>query len=200
MDGDRFRASQPSSRRVVNGSSEGRSAGGYRREEEEERHAPIAEPREDMRPSEAPVRPAPARAHRPWPLIILLLVVILGVVGWFAWSQLKSEDTGIKSDKYQALFLSNGQIYFGKLTVMSDTYFKLTDVFYLEKAAQSEDSTETVTTQPVQASLRKLGVKDVHGPEDAMFVSRDQVLMYENLTDDGQVVKAIDQYKQQAQQ
>ena len=194
MDNDRFRASQPSNRRVVNGSSDGRQAS-YRREEEAVQT--VRQPEEE-RVERVPAPQQPPKPRRLWPLFVVLLVIVLAAAGWFGWSHLRNSETGIKADKYQAVFLSNGQIYFGKLTLMNDNYLKLTDVFYLEKAAET-DATSTSTTQPVQASLRKLGVKDVHGPEDAMFISRDQVLMYENLTDKGQVVKAIDQYKQQAQ-
>ena len=42
--------------------------------------------------------------------------------------------------------------------------------------------------------LQKLG-SELHGPEDQMVINRDQVQFWENLKDDGQVVKAITTYK-----
>jgi hypothetical protein len=60
-------------------------------------------------------------------------------------------------------------------------------------ATSTEKSDEQTTTG--DKKLIKLG-KEVHGPEDAMIINRDQVQFYENLKSDGEVAKLIDQYKQ----
>ena len=36
---------------------------------------------------------------------------------------------------------------------------------------------------------------ELHGPEDVMYVSREQVLFWENLKDDGKVATAIKDYQ-----
>lgn len=42
--------------------------------------------------------------------------------------------------------------------------------------------------------LIKLG-DEIHGPEDEMILSKDQVLFYENLKTDGKVAQSIEKYK-----
>ncbi len=44
------------------------------------------------------------------------------------------------------------------------------------------------------SQLIKLG-EEVHGPEDAMIINRDQVLFYENLKPGGKVSQLIQNYK-----
>ncbi len=101
--------------------------------------------------------------------------------------------SAVKSKEYQAVFLTNGQVYFGKLTNVNASYVKLTNIYYLQvqQAVQPTNSKDTAANQ--QVSLAKLGV-ELHGPEDVMYVSRAQVLFWENLKTDGKVTKAIQDY------
>lgn len=111
----------------------------------------------------------------------------------------KSESELIKKDKYQAVFLSDssGQVYFGKLKSLNSKYYQLTDIFYVKvDNAVQPDKTNT-SSQNI--SLAKLG-NELHGPEDFMYISRDKVLFWENLKDDGQVVKAITEFKKNGSQ
>ena len=129
---------------------------------------------------------------------VIIAVVALGLVvgGWVAWQKLAPADSGIESSKYQAVFFTDGQIYYGKLTVLNDRQYKLTNVFYI--LSQNENKTanadgETAETQN-NAQLIKMG-NELHGPEDAMMINRDHVLFYENLKPDGKVTQTINQYK-----
>jgi hypothetical protein len=78
----------------------------------------------------------------------------------------------VDADRHQAVFLTNGQVYFGKVKTISKQYIDLRGIYYLNV---------------------KLGC-ELHGPVDQMLVNRDQVTFWENLKDDGQVAKAIDQW------
>jgi hypothetical protein len=89
---------------------------------------------------------------------------------------------------YQAVFLTNGQAYFGKLTVRSLEYIQLQDVYYLVANPQANDSAEADRARKSQ--LVKLG-SEVHGPLDVMYIPTKQILFWENLKDDSQVVQAI---------
>ncbi len=126
-------------------------------------------------------------------------ILVLLAVAWFVWSTMqKNVITGLDSSKHQAVFLANGQVYFGKLQRSGD-YLRLTDVFYLQTQnstdATKEDAKDPqAATSDASAQLIKLG-DEVHGPEDEMIISRDQVLFFENLKPDGKVVKLIAQYK-----
>lgn len=128
-------------------------------------------------------------------LLIVVLIVAL-VFGGKDDSTGASESSLIKSDKYQALFLNSqdGQVYFGKLVVYNDDLYALTDIYYVrvENPIQPEGANQAA--QP-NISLAKLG-NELHGPEDTMYVSRDKVLYWENLKDDGQVVTAIKNFKE----
>lgn len=105
-------------------------------------------------------------------------------------SQLPKEITGFESldeDKYQAVFLKSGtgvanslvdNVYFGKIQNASNATVELTNVYYLNGENQNS------------ISLTKLGC-ELHGPEDKMVINRDDISFWENLKDDGQVVKAI---------
>ncbi len=106
----------------------------------------------------------------------------------------------VKSDKYQAVFLDNGQVYFGKLSSVNKDYVRLTDIYYLQvqqqvQPVQRNGNDSGNQNQPqAQISLAKLG-NELHGPEDEMFILRSKIVFWENLKDDGQVVRAITDYK-----
>lgn len=129
-------------------------------------------------------------------LAVLLIVLSLAAIGWFTTKALGSltADSAVKSKEYQAVFLTNGQVYFGKVSRVDSSYVKLTDIYYLQvqQTVQPKDAAAAANNQ--QVSLAKLG-GELHGPEDVMFVSRQQVLFWENLKTDGKVAKAISDYK-----
>lgn len=130
-------------------------------------------------------------------LVGALIAVLLVVFGaWFLYRS--STAATIDDSKYQAVFFTNGQVYFGKLNQVNANYFKLTDVFYIQ--AQEADSKATDSKNPQETSsnstdirLIKLG-SEVHGPDDAMIISKDQVLFFENLKKDGKVSDSITKY------
>ena len=132
------------------------------------------------------------------PVAIAAAVIILIIGGLLVWSKSKGEASGIDSSKYQAVFFTNGQVYFGKLTSLNDNYMKMTDIFYLQTQGQAESddkkNPQEIAADQSNVQLIKLG-NEVHGPEDEMIISRDQVLFYENLKNDGKVTQIIAQYK-----
>ena len=128
-------------------------------------------------------------------LAILLIIVSIAVLAWFGLKALNAAtaDSSVKGKQYQAVFLTNGQVYFGKVSHTDSSYVKLTDIYYLQVQQQVQPKDQNSSQQP-QVSLAKLG-GELHGPEDVMYISRQQVLFWENLKDDGKVVKAIKDYK-----
>jgi len=99
----------------------------------------------------------------------------------------------VNENEYQAVFLNGGQVYFGKLKYIDNKDVQMKDIFYL-KVNQQVQPNASASTSAQDISLAKLG-NELHGPEDVMVINRDQVLFWENLKDDGQVVKAITEYK-----
>lgn len=131
-------------------------------------------------------------------IVAALVTVALAAGGWFAWQMMHTKAVApINASKYQAVFFTNGQVYFGKLQDYNSGYFKLTDIFYLQTQAASSDASQNpqkTSNDQNNVQLIKLG-EEIHGPEDAMVISKDQVLFYEDLKSDGKVARSIDQYK-----
>ena len=115
------------------------------------------------------------------PILIAIVVIILAISGFVALTG-KSGAAGIDGSKYQAVFFTNGQVYFGKLSGVNSDQMKLTDVFYLQTQASQGDEKDSKnpqdsSTDQSNVQLIKLG-NEVHGPEDAMILSKDQILFY----------------------
>lgn len=99
--------------------------------------------------------------------------------------------------KYQAVFLTNGQVYFGRITDANSQTLILENIYYLRSAgnlqiSEAKDSANVSATD--NFSLIKLG-NELHGPEDKMSINLSQVLFTENLKADSKVVEAIRAYE-----
>ncbi len=131
-------------------------------------------------------------------LSVLLILTSLAILAYLGTRLISGNGSGraVKSKQYQALFLTNGQVYFGHLKNVDASYVKMTDIFYLQvqQQVQPKDNSAAAAGQQPQVSLAKLG-SELHGPEDSMYVSREQVLFWENLKDDGKVTTAVKDYK-----
>ncbi len=139
------------------------------------------------------------RRKRPsWKHLVVVLVIIALVVGGL-FAKKVFLTGGVKKDQYQAVFLTNGQAYFGKLQNTRGDYLRLTDVFSVQVQAKSaEDAAKTeqnaAQSQDGQPTLVKLGT-ELAGSEDEIFLSRDQVVFWENIKKDSKVTTAIQEYK-----
>lgn len=122
-------------------------------------------------------------------IVLLLLVIVMG--GWYAFKRDSFPFAKNSSSDYSAVFLVNGQVYFGKLGSSSGGYTSMTDIYYLQtnQKVQPSDKKAADTTQD-QLSLVKLG-NELHGPKDKMRINNSQIVFTEDLKSDGQVVKAI---------
>jgi len=136
-----------------------------------------------------------------WAIVILVsaLLVLTVFNGIFSGS---TKNFGRLSDwadfsKYQAVFLTNGQVYFGKVTDANTQTLVLENIYYLRSAGNlqiSEDKNSTTTPATDNFSLVKLG-NEIHGPEDKMSINLSQVLFVEDLKPDSKVVEAIREYE-----
>lgn len=104
----------------------------------------------------------------------------------------------IKKNQMQAVFLNGGQVYFGKITDLNSRAIEMSDIYYLRvnQTVQPNQENAGQQTNANDISLVKLGC-ELHGPEDAMVINQEQVIFWENLKTDGQVAKAVDEYKKQ---
>jgi hypothetical protein len=115
-------------------------------------------------------------------VLLTILVTLLSIHGCGSSSQkieLKTE--------YQAVFLDNGQVFFGKAEVGPD-FVTVRNVYYIQRAA-SQDSKE------VRNILVKRG-QEWHGPE-FMHINKRHVVLIEPVAHDSQVAKLINDAEKQ---
>jgi hypothetical protein len=129
-------------------------------------------------------------------LLFSLTILAISVAALFYYGN-PSEGKFLASNKVQAVFLTNGQVYFGNIKETSPKYMDLENIYYLStQSSQPNQNSSNNNNQQNNFSLVKLGC-ELHGPYDQMVISTSQVSFWENLRDDGQVVKAIKQWQQQ---
>jgi hypothetical protein len=130
-----------------------------------------------------------------WFAVVLfagIAVLLVGIIFAFSNAPREKESQFIKHDKYQAVFLNNGQVYFGNVNDLNSQYVRMSDIFYLTQTTTSDNSTSNGNY-----TLVKLGCQQIHGPSDEMIINRDQVSFWENIEDNGKVAQSIKQFKQQ---
>jgi hypothetical protein len=126
-------------------------------------------------------------------VVVGVTLLLVAVSLWLATGNFTNAQTKqINTKEYQAIFLTNGQVYFGKIGTFNSKFVSLTHVFYIEN--QNSSTTSTTTTSNNNYTLRKLGVSELHAPEDKMVINSDQVSFWENLKDSSQVVTKIKEY------
>lgn len=130
--------------------------------------------------------PVLAKSRSPWGFLIIVVVLVLGFAGMLGyqnnwWRPLPG---------WQAVFLSNGQVYFGNISKMSPEIITLEKIYYLQTSGPLQAGGDQ---QAQDLALVKLG-SELHGPTDAMMINRDQILFIETLKSDSKVVKAIEQF------
>jgi hypothetical protein len=130
-------------------------------------------------------------------LTTLLLVGVIALIIFMAMTA-KGGDTMASvqpdSNMNQAVFLNNGEVYFGKITKNGEDFIVLEDIYYLRVTPvlqQQPDGTAVQDpNQQPQINLIKLG-EELHGPEDKMVIPTSSVVYWENITNEGQVSTAI---------
>lgn len=127
-----------------------------------------------------------------WKITIVIVVIIAaGVVGYFV----NKKWIENRSNSRQAVFLTNGQVYFGYISNTDEQIVKLTNIYYLKTTTDLQNAN---SDQNKKVSLIKLG-SELHGPDDAMYINRDQILFYENMKDSSKINDAINKFSSQQQ-
>jgi hypothetical protein len=124
---------------------------------------------------------------------VTVLIISIALYAFFVKPSNNSETRYLDTSKLQAVFLNGGQVYFGRIGAVNSKYLTMSDIYYLRVNQQVQPGQ---TPQANDISLVKLGC-ELHGPQDQMVVSQDQVIFWENLKDDGQVAKAVAEFKKQ---
>ena len=126
-----------------------------------------------------------------WPTVIII-IILLALGWWFLGAKLGSTVfTSSNNSSYQAVFLTNDQVYFGHLSHNDSQFPTLTDIFYLQVAQPLQPIPSSQAAPNI--NLVKLG-NELHGPADVMRINRDQILFVEDLKSDSQISAAIKKY------
>ena len=191
MNGDPYRTPQPADRRVINRSGQSQSS-----QRVEDQPQPVKDEQLKTSPRSSGAYRAPQENQSSkksiwWTLAVMLLIIAVAFGGWLLWSaNNKNTVAGIETDKYQTVYLMNGQIYFGKLTALNDTQLKLTNVYFLQTNTTDETAADASDDTASKAQLIKLS-EAIYDPQDEMIISKSQMLYFQNLRDDGRAAQLI---------
>ena len=121
-----------------------------------------------------------------WPVAAIIIVVFLtyGVLNYFPGAE--------RYNGFQAVFLTNGQVYFGIIAKENSRYVYMTDVYYIQVQEQIQPSTvegEAPVTISVPTLLKR--GQELHGPDGSLKLNRDQVIAIENVGEESQVWQQI---------
>lgn len=119
--------------------------------------------------------------------VALLAIALLVGIAVFRSNTISNQSPD--KDRFQAVFLTNGQVYFGKLKNTGGAYLTLDDVYYIQANPQQAGQQPSASPQP-NLTLVKLG-DEIHGPERRMEIASSQVVFWEDLKNDSKVVDAI---------
>ena len=88
--------------------------------------------------------------------------------------------------QYQAVFLANGQTYFGRYYERIGAYAKIEDVYYLQQTPATD------TTQAPDTKLLRRG-KELHAPASRMLVPKSAILFVEDLSESSPIAQFMAQ-------
>lgn len=134
----------------------------------------------------------------------LALIIVLVITGFFYQKQYRTEKAAetIQGNTYQAVFLTNGQVYFGKLREQSKDLYQLDDVYYLQitenlQGTESDENKDAAegAEEAAPFTLIRLG-SELHEPQSNMTINAEHILFWENLKDDSRVVQAIKDFQE----
>jgi hypothetical protein len=114
-------------------------------------------------------------------LIFLVLLLLPGLLTGCT----SSGDLSFPTE-YQAVFLDNGQVFFGKLTHANSPFPTLLDVFFVQRVVSGEN-------KEARNILMHLG-SEWHGP-DFMRINTRHILRIEPVAPDSQVARLIREAK-----
>lgn len=131
-----------------------------------------------------------------WIVLLFSATVVLAALALLLYLGGPKENDLVDRSKKQAVFLTNGQVYFGEIKTVNSKFLDLRGIYYLNVNQQVQPNQDQKNQAQNNITLVKLGC-ELHGPVDQMIVNRDQVTFWENLKDDGQVAKAVAEWVRQ---
>lgn len=121
------------------------------------------------------------RRAAPAVLAVAAFLIVFGFVQWWDFSL-----PNVGGARYQAVFLANGQTYFGRYTDRLGPYVKIDDVHYIQTTPPAPGSDDP----PEQRLLRRGG--EPHQPLPRVLLPRTAILFIEDLQPSSPIVRFIE--------
>jgi hypothetical protein len=112
--------------------------------------------------------------------VAIALVVFIAALFFTQWWDFTVPAIG--RSQYQAVFLANGQTYFGRYYDRFGAYAKIEEVYYLQQV-QGSDPEAAADTRIVRRG------RELHEPSSRMLVPKSAILFVEDLTDASPIAK-----------
>lgn len=117
---------------------------------------------------------------------IAVLLVVIGVI-WLIQQLYQTNLQRIDTSKYQVVYLSNGQAYFGKLQNTGGDFLVMKSPYIAQSVKDSSSSSSSSSDTTTLLRVRD----QVYGPDDSIAIKSSQVAFWQNLRDDSKVSQAI---------
>lgn len=114
-------------------------------------------------------------------LAVVLFIAAFFFVKW--WDFVLTPPIG--HAKYQAVFLVNGQTYFGRYLDRFGPYVKVEDPFYIQQQPTQQQG------QMPDLKIVRRGA-ELHQPDPELLIPKESVLFVEDLQTDSQVAQFMD--------
>jgi hypothetical protein len=111
-------------------------------------------------------------------IFILIVIVIIILAGWLALTLMRSNESGPSA--YSAVYLSTGDIYFGKLSWFPRPHLK--EVWYLQRGVDQQNQPQLGIAQFKNAFW---------GPMDEIYLNPKEIIFWTSLRKDSQLAKAF---------
>lgn len=114
------------------------------------------------------------------PLVVRILAVLLLVLGTFVFVRWWDFTMPTFGARYQAVFLANGQTYFGHYLDRLGPYVKVENAFYITQEPTVEEG------QTPESRIIRRG-SELHQPLPFVLIPKSAILFVEDLRPDSQV-------------
>lgn len=109
----------------------------------------------------------------------MLFVAVFAFVRWWDFAL-----PSVGAARYQAVFLSNGQTYFGHLVERIGPYVKIEDAYYIQQTQPGDDQAQKAP----ESRLIRRG-NELHRPLPFVLIPRTAILFVEDLRADSAVAQ-----------
>ena len=115
--------------------------------------------------------------------IVLALIILVSVILLVEWWDFALPSPG--GARYQAVFLSNGQTYFGHYIERLGPYAKIENAFYIQQTPAKDEQT------PAESKVVRRG-SELHHPTTFVLIPKSAILFTEDLRSDSPVAQFMD--------